>query len=160
MKKTLISIVALVVFCLTIFVLRPSVSRAQGRSGVFSVSHALVRHANDGTSVALDADSLNTRVNLRERETAAINLDCEGCTEAVDVVAPHGGLVNGRPGSATIQPNNGAINFTFQPGSAHGSYTVEISSGSHTRALSFRVGPEPPSGKPGPRLTFTPAPEK
>jgi hypothetical protein len=155
MKKSLISIASIVLLCVSAFILRPHISRAQGGGQDFAISQAVFNCSAHGT-VTLDSSSLDSRVNLDPGETAEVDLQCTGATGTIHLVAPNGGSINNQGGhiniDASSQPTD--ITFSFEPGTGRGRYTVEIEQGSTTRILRFWVGAEPVLGQPGPNLTF------
>lgn len=101
--------------------------------------------------------NFDARVNLDRTESVSIDLSFNPGTGRVRIEAPNGGTINNGLGVATIdlakQGKNHRIGFTT--GKNLGRYTIEISRGNVTKTMEFWVGPEPPSGKPGPALTFT-----
>jgi hypothetical protein len=102
-------------------------------------------------------DSVDARINVDPTEAVSINLALASNNGRVRLEAPNGGAINGRGGVVEHDPQTQGpdLNFTFQIGTSPGRYTLEISQRNHTRTLEFWAGPEPPQGKPGPKLTFT-----
>lgn len=102
-------------------------------------------------------DSVDARINVDPQEAVSINLNLASDNGRVRMEAPNGGAINGRGGPVEHDPKalGRNVNLTFQIGTSPGRYTLEVSQGNHTRTLEFWAGPEPPQGKPGPKLTFT-----
>lgn len=101
-------------------------------------------------------DSRDTRVRLAPGEVTAIRLNFAPGVGPVRAHAPNGGSINNRGAEAEINAaGGGPVTFNFKAGTAPGRYTIELSDGQTTNTLDFWVGPEPPQGKPGPKLTFT-----
>jgi hypothetical protein len=107
--------------------------------------------------LARTLDSVDARISVDPTEAVSINVALASDNGRVRVEAPNGGAFNGRGGVVEHDPQTQGrnLNLTFQVGTNPGRYTVEISQRNHTRTLEFWAGPEPPQGKPGPRLTFT-----
>lgn len=113
----------------------------------------LIRPARHITS----AVAPDERILLDPIETVSLNLTFARLEEKVHLVAPNGGSINRQGGHLEIAPasSGGQVALEFAVGKARGRYTLEITQGNETRIFEFWVGPESPSGKPGPKLNFT-----
>lgn len=102
-------------------------------------------------------DSVDARINVDQSEAVGINLSLVSDHGLVRLEAPNGGAINGRRGPVEHDPKTHGrnLNLSFQIGTNPGRYTLEITQGKHTRTLEFWAGPQPPQGKPGPKLNFT-----
>jgi hypothetical protein len=99
----------------------------------------------------------DSRVKLDPKESISIDLTFTAADGIVRLAAPNGGTINNSRGAAQIDIAKQGRNHqvAFAVGSNAGRYTLEISHGNRTKTIEFWVGPEPPSGKPGPALHFT-----
>jgi hypothetical protein len=159
MKKSIISVLFVVLLCAgAVFLVRPHTSTAQTGGGSNDLVSVVVDRPAYQSSATLD--SPDSRINLDTGETASLDVQLSPGSGTVRLLAPNGGSINNQGGKAEInvsqQQND--INFTFRVGTKRGRYTVEISQGQSTQTLEFWAGPEPPSGQPGPNLTFTGTP--
>ena len=118
------------------------------------------RISRPSRSLVTTLDSSDQRTVLDPRESISLDLKLNPGTGKVRVLAPNGGSINrGRGHLEMDAPAQGqAMHLDFDAGDSPGRYTVEVIQGKASKTLEFWVGPEPPVGKPGPKLTFTGTP--
>lgn len=152
MKLHLLSKIAArsALLCLTALLLITSSARADEVVSKIVINRA-ARH------LTRTLDSVDARINVDPTEAVSIILALASDNGRVRLESPNGGAINGRGGVFEHDPQTQGrnLNLSFQVGTNPGRYTLEISQGNHTRTLEFWAGPEPPQGKPGPKLTFT-----
>ena len=118
------------------------------------ISQITITHNGNQSTHVLE--STDEKTNLAPNETTSVNVQLSPGSGIVHVRAPNGGSINNQGHKIDIDTDQSGrqIKFTFDPGPMRGRYTIEISDGQKTEILRFWVGPEPPLGRPGPKLTF------
>jgi hypothetical protein len=101
--------------------------------------------------------SFDDRNNLDPKESITVDLKLNRHKGKIRIDAPNGGSINRKRGGTEIDvpPAGQSAHVDFSVGASPGRYTLEVSQANVTETLEFWVGPEPPSGRPGPKLTFT-----
>jgi hypothetical protein len=119
------------------------------------ISSVAVKRPNHGDAAA--AENGERRFNLEPNERITVQLQLCAGSGPISLLAPNGGVLNGSNRSLKVETGtqNRNITFSFQPGTMGGAYTIEVTDGRRTETLDLRTGPEPPVGKPGPRLNFS-----
>lgn len=121
------------------------------------ISEAKIKKASDPAASVLGSADDRTRIKPKEAVFLNLTLNRDKARHGkVRVHAPNGGLLNQqtRHLEADLPSEGKSLDFEFTAGESPGRYTVEVSQDDATKTLEFWVGEEPPSGKPGPNLTF------
>jgi hypothetical protein len=116
-----------------------------------------------GDGSVVEAKSLDgefARILVQPNEVLTIRLALSGMdsNREVRIDADHGGSLNRQLGPLRVVPEPGqdAIEFQYAVGAHGGRYTLIVSQGQRQELFEFWVGPEPPTGRPGPVRVFNP----
>jgi len=114
-----------------------------------------------GDNSVVEAKSLDgefARILVERNEVLKIRLMLNGfdANRPIRIDADNGGSLNRKLGPLVLQPSGEDIEFQYAIGGHKGRYTLLITQGHRQELLEFRVGPEPPTGKPGPVRVFNP----
>jgi hypothetical protein len=117
----------------------------------------LTRPSHSSSSTLGSSDE---RIKLDPRESVSLDVKLNAGKGKIRFVAPNGGSINHGHGHLEMDApaQEQSMHLDFDAGESPGRYTVEVIQGNASKTLEFWVGPEPPVGKPGPKLTFTGTP--
>jgi len=118
------------------------------------IAEAQVTRASHASTRTLESNE--DRTILDPGESVSLSLKLHPGKGKVRLVAQNGGLINHHSRHAEFDPpaSGQSIHLDYVAGTTPGRYIVEVSQGVSTRALEFWVGPELPTGQPGPERVF------